>query len=301
MNIAIDTDPGHDDALAVLFASAHEAITVDQVTTVAGNATLDDTTRNAGQLLRLAGREDIPLAAGEPSPRERPLETAQVHGDDGLDGLRDTINPVPSDNNGVEYLAEQAADGATIITLGPLTNIAAALARYPNKMQHAEQIVSMGGALNTPGNQNRVAEYNIYVDPEAAHTVLTSSINTKLVPLGPCNDILFSHDDQASLRESSIGEDLYSMLQSYTANLQQFLDVDGALIYDAAAVFATAFDQHTETEDHDVVVETDGTQTRGMLVPEQRPYVEPDPNTKIVTGIDTKACKQTILQTLRRL
>ncbi|MCJ7429146.1 MAG: nucleoside hydrolase [Candidatus Nanohaloarchaeota archaeon QJJ-5] len=300
MNIAIDTDPGHDDALAILFALAHDDITVEQITTVAGNATLENTTKNAGTILALAERSDIPLAAGCDRPLDRALETAQVHGDDGLDGLDREIDPVPAEKNGIEALASTAATGATIITLGPLTNIATAIDQYPAQMQQAQEIISMGGALTSPGNQNRVAEYNLYVDPDAAATVIESEIKTTLVPLDPCNDIMFRPADIEDLEDATIGRDLRSMLEAYHANINRFLDVDGALLYDAAAMFTLVGDDHIEKEPHDIVVETEGTYTRGMLVPEQRPYVDPEHNTDIVTRIDTKPCEQTLKQTLRR-
>lgn len=299
-SIVIDTDPGHDDAIALLYALASEGATVEQVTTVAGNAQLEDTTRNAGTILSMAGREDVPLAAGRERPLERDLETAQVHGDDGLDGLEADIRPVPATENGVEALAEAAANGATIVTLGPLTNVAAAIREHPETMEDAT-IVSMGGAIESPGNQNRVAEYNMYVDPEAARTVIESDVDTTIVPLGPCNDILFDRPLLERLQETAIGDKLVPMLEAYQENLDQFLDVGGVLIYDAVAMYAALHKDRVTTEQHDIVVETDGTHTRGMLVPDDRPYTRSEPNTDVITHIETDTCRETILSALEEL
>ncbi|MDY6771457.1 MAG: nucleoside hydrolase [Candidatus Nanohaloarchaea archaeon] len=299
MHAVIDTDPGHDDALALLLALGSNRIDVESVTTVAGNARVEATTRNAGRVLRMAGRSGVPLHQGSDRPMERELTTATVHGEDGLDGMDSRIDPLPAGADAIDQLADAADRGATIITLGPLTNIARALGTYPDQMRNADRIVSMGGALESPGNQNRVAEFNMYVDPEAAATVIGSELDTTLVPLGPCNDIILK---PATIPEDcSIRNELVSLLDPFIRRLREHLDVEGALVYDAIAAFAAAYPEHIETDEHDIVVETGGEHTRGMLVQEERDYVTAEPTTSVVTRIDEAAFKQEFRQSLEGL
>jgi pyrimidine-specific ribonucleoside hydrolase len=299
MNVLIDTDPGHDDALALLLALGSERTDVEAVTTVAGNARIEETTRNAGRVLRLAGRDDVTLYRGSNGPLERDLTTANVHGDSGLEGMDEDIDPVPAITGAIERIATAAEDGATIITLGPLTNIARAIEKYPERMAEAERVVSMGGAVDTPGNQNRVAEFNMYVDPEAAATVIGSDIDTCLVPLGPCNDIIL-HPGEIP-EGCSIRAEIQELLGPFIERLDNILDVDGALVYDAVAAFAAAHPDHVTIEERDIVVETEGDHTRGMLVPEERGYVSPEPVTDVVKDVDGAAFKQEITSCLEGL
>ena len=196
--IIIDTDPGQDDAIAILLAMGSPELEIAGLTTVAGNVPLALTTANALKLCELAGRTDIPVVQGSIRPLVRPLVTAEaVHGKTGMDGsgLPDpTSKPVPG--HAVDWIVDTimaAPEGTyTLCPLGPLTNIAAALVREPKIAPRIREIVFMGGGFFEGGNTTPAAEFNIYVDPHAAHVVLTSGIKLTMVPLDVTHKALIS-------------------------------------------------------------------------------------------------------------
>ena len=174
--IVIDCDPGHDDAIAILLALASPEVELRGITTVAGNQTLEKTTRNALKVLELAGRTDIPVAAGADRPLVRELRTAaHVHGETGLEGP-DLPEPTtePVDAHAADLLAELLEPGVVLVPTGPLTNVALLLERHPDV--RPERIVWMGGAI-AEGNVTPAAEFNAFVDPEAAARVFASGID----------------------------------------------------------------------------------------------------------------------------
>jgi inosine-uridine nucleoside N-ribohydrolase len=181
MDLILDCDPGHDDAIALLLALASPEATLVGVTTVAGNQTLEKTTANALRLLEFTGRADVPVAAGAGRPlvRERNV-AANVHGESGLDGP-DLPPPAgaPVAQHAVEFLAENVA-GRTLVATGPLTNVALVLSVHPDA--RPQRIVLMGGAIGE-GNVTPAAEFNIWADPEAARLVFESGIDVTMVGL----------------------------------------------------------------------------------------------------------------------
>ena len=183
--ILLDCDPGHDDAIALLLALASPEVELLGVTTVAGNQTLERTTANALRVLELAGRADVPVAAGAPRPLVRELDVAaNVHGESGLDGPE---LPPPSATSvaghAVAFLAgriRERAGEVTLVATGPLTNVALLLGLEPDA--RPERIVLMGGSIGE-GNRTPAAEFNVWVDPEAAARVFESGIETTMVGL----------------------------------------------------------------------------------------------------------------------
>ena len=188
--IIIDTDPGQDDAVAILLALASpDALEVAALVTVAGNVPLALTRVNARKVLELAGRADIPVYAGCDRPMRRQSVTAEhVHGKTGLDGpdLPEPAMPLQP-QHGVDFLIHALRTAATgeitLCTLGPLTNIATALVKAPDIAPRIREIVMMGGAYFEVGNITPAAEFNIFVDPEAADLVLNSGIPITMLPL----------------------------------------------------------------------------------------------------------------------
>ena len=188
--IIIDTDPGQDDAVAILLALASpDEIEVLGITAVAGNVPLDLTSRNALIVCELAGKTDVPVYAGCDRPLGRALVTAEhVHGKTGLDGP-DLPDPTMTltDGHAVDFIIEtlraEAPGTVALCPLGPLTNIATALQRAPEIAERVQQIVLMGGAYFEVGNITPTAEFNIYVDPEAADIVFKSGIDIVVMPL----------------------------------------------------------------------------------------------------------------------
>jgi inosine-uridine nucleoside N-ribohydrolase len=188
--VVIDTDPGIDDALALLFAWNSPEILVEVITTVAGNVTIEAASTNLLRLLAL--RRPVPrpvVAAGAPGPLARALTTAtRYHGEDGLGDLPDwpEVEPLPGSPGAVEVILDAARRherDLTIIALGPLTNLALALTEDAGALERVGRIVAMGGAVDVPGNVTPTAEFNMFVDPEAAHRVLAAGLPLEIVPL----------------------------------------------------------------------------------------------------------------------
>ena len=197
----IDTDPGLDDALALLYAWASADLRLAAITTVAGNVPVADATRNLLRLVALCGIEPPPIAEGAATPLARPLVTATgYHGDDGLGDLPDWPAPaaVLAPQGAPALIVEtarRAGEPLTLIALGPLTNLALALEREPGALRRVARVVVMGGAVDVPGNVTPTAEFNIHVDPEAAARVLAAGLPLDLVPLDATRQAVVARSD----------------------------------------------------------------------------------------------------------
>ena len=205
--IIIDTDPGQDDAVAILLALASpEEIEVMGIVAVAGNVSLAQNARNARKVIELAGHPEIPVYAGCERPFKRRLVTAEhVHGETGLDG---PDLPAPTvalqAQHGVDYIIEtllrEPSGTITLATLGPLTNIAMAMVKAPAIIGRIKRIVMMGGAYFEVGNITPAAEFNIYVDPEAADVVMRSGVDIVMVPLDVTHQVLATRERIAAIK-----------------------------------------------------------------------------------------------------
>src|SRR6185312_12227945 len=195
--IIIDTDPGQDDAVAILLALASaDELDILGIVAVAGNVSLAQNARNARKVLELGGRKDIPVYAGCERPIKRRLVTAEhVHGDTGLNGpnLPDPTIELQA-QHGVDFIIEtlqkEPMGSVTLCTLGPLTNIAMVMVKAPGITRRIRKIVMMGGAYFEGGNITPTAEFNIYVDPEAADVVMRSGVDIVMVPLDVTHQVL---------------------------------------------------------------------------------------------------------------
>jgi len=195
--IIIDTDPGQDDAVAILLALASpDEIDLLGITAVAGNVPLHLTQKNARIICEIAGKTNVPVYAGCDAPLHRPLVTAEhVHGQTGLDGpvLTDPTMPL-AEGHGVDFivdtLRDQPSGTVTLCALGPLTNIAAAFNKAPDIVEKVQEIILMGGAYFEVGNITPAAEFNIYVDPEAAEIVFKSGRPIVVMPLDVTHKVL---------------------------------------------------------------------------------------------------------------
>ena len=204
--VVIDTDPGQDDAIAMLLALASPEIEVLGITTVAGNVPLPLTTRNALRVVELAGRTEVPVHAGAARPLQRaPVTAEQVHGETGLDGP-ELPEPTlaPREQHAVDFIVEtlrrEPAGSVTLCVLGPMTNLALAFARAPEIVPRVARIVAMGGGRFEGGNITPVAEFNIFADPHAAQAVLHAGAPVVLHPLDVTHRALTSRERIAAFR-----------------------------------------------------------------------------------------------------
>ncbi|OAG72387.1 inosine-uridine preferring nucleoside hydrolase [Gluconobacter japonicus] len=187
--IIIDTDPGQDDAVAILLALASPELHVEAITTVAGNVPLSQTTKNACALLELAGREDVPVYAGAARPLHKaPISAEHVHGETGMGGAnlpepRLRAQGIDAATHLVDVLRKEPAGSITLVCLGPMTNLAHALTHAPDIAPKIARLVAMGGAQREGGNITPTAEFNFFVDPHAAKIVIAAGIPTTLLPL----------------------------------------------------------------------------------------------------------------------
>jgi inosine-uridine nucleoside N-ribohydrolase len=236
--IVIDCDPGHDDAIAILLALASPEVELIGVTTVAGNQTLDKTTRNALVTLDVGGRPDIPVAAGADAPLQRNLRTAaHVHGETGLDGPElPEPSAEPVAGHAADFLAELIEPGTVLVPTAPLTNIALLLERYPDVCERIDRIVWMGGAIGE-GNVTPAAEFNAFVDPEAAAAVFASGVPITMVGLDVTHKALFTRAHAEQLRVAGRAGRFVAELSDFFQRFhERSYGFEGSPIHDAMAV-----------------------------------------------------------------
>ncbi len=241
LKVLCDMDPGHDDALALLVAL--KVVEVVGVTTVAGNQTLRKTTVNARRVLRAAEREDIRVAPGRGQPLFYPLVTAgEIHGESGLDGysfpVLPELIPMIGANELLECTFSKALEPIDWIATGPLSNVAAFLLGHPHLFEGIGTLSIMGGSLGR-GNITDSAEFNIFVDPDAADIVMHSGLNIRMAGLDVTHKALLTPDAHARFRELAdpIGEMLFALFSFYGSR-EVNAGRQGAPIHDVLAVAA---------------------------------------------------------------
>lgn len=243
--IIIDCDPGHDDAIALLLASRADDIRIVGVTAVAGNSELDNTTRNARKILDYAGAYDVPVYAGCSAPMMRNLYRltgAIIHGEDGLGGpsIPGPVTPVEQEH-GVDFIIRalrESDEKIILVPTGPLTNIAMALIKAPDIKEKIEKIVIMGGAVTDPGNITSAAEFNIFVDPEAAKIVFASGCGVYLNTLDISMKAVFYEEDIERLRAQGdkISSIVAQLLDFFAATHLKHFGFKACPIHDALCI-----------------------------------------------------------------
>jgi pyrimidine-specific ribonucleoside hydrolase len=298
--ILLDCDPGHDDAIALLLALASPEVELLGVTTVAGNQTLEKTTANAIRVLDFIGRDDIAVAAGADRPLLRePFVAAYVHGETGLDGP-DLPPPQrsPLSQHAVDFLAERI-EGSTLVAVGPLTNVALLLARYPEA--RPQRLVIMGGAIGV-GNVTPAAEFNIWADPEAAARVFASGIDLTMIGLEVTHAALLMEADADRLRASGrtgrMVAELYDFFHRFHADTYGF---GGSPIHDAVAVAHLFRPGLVETKHCHVAIECDSELNRGRTVVDLWRRGGEEPNAHVGVGVDGRAFVELLLERLPTL
>jgi purine nucleosidase len=307
--IIIDTDPGQDDAVAILLALASPELQVLGITTVAGNVPLPLTSRNARVVCELARRTDVPVFAGCDRPMARPLVTAEhVHGKTGLDGadLPDPAMPLQA-THAVDFLIDtlrrEPPGSVTVCTLGPLTNLATALARAPDIAPRIAEVVAMGGAYFEVGNITPAAEFNIYVDPEAAAAVLAAGIPLTMIPLDVTHKALTTRARIEGFR--ALGTPVGHAVAGWTDFFERFdmakYGSEGAPLHDPL-VIAWLLAPDLFTGRHvNVEIETEGRFTLGMTVADWWHVSGRTPNAMFVGGVDAGGFYTLLTERLARL
>ena len=273
--IIIDTDPGQDDAVAILLALASpDELDVIGITAVAGNVPLALTEKNARIICELAGKTDIPVFAGCDEPMARKLVTAEhVHGKTGLDGpqLADPTMPL-QDTHAVDFLIQtlrrEEPGTITLVPIGPLTNLGVAISRAPDIVDRVQEIVLMGGAYFEVGNITPAAEFNIYVDPEAADIVFKSGIPIVVMPLDVTHKALTTTARVDAF--ASLGTEVGRMVSEWTNFFERFdkekYGSEGAPLHDPCTI-AYLLDPTLFSGRHiNVEIELTSELTRGMTV-----------------------------------
>lgn len=298
--VIINTDPGHDDAMAIMLAALSGRFDIRAITTVAGNSTIGNTTRNARYVLRLLGREEIPVYSGSSRPLRRKLVRAVVHGESGLEGIDPDDRPRLNGSSvrRIISIAEGSPGKVTLICLGPLTDVAKAIFASPKSMSLLKEIVIMGGAISVPGNKNRVAEFNMFVDPEAADVVFRFPVRKTLVPLDACNHVHMGLSDFQKIRGKRIRGALLRMAGPYIRNLARNEGARGALMYDPLTVYYLMNPKACSVRDYDISIETGGKLTRGMTVAEMRGAAAKKPNISVVERISPLSFKKDFINAL---
>jgi purine nucleosidase len=292
--IIIDTDPGQDDAVAILLALASPELDVAGITAVAGNVPLALTEKNVRKICELAGRPEAKVFAGAVRPLVRPLVTAEyVHGKTGLDGpdLPEPSMPLQP-QHAVDFIIgtiRNHPDGAiTLCPLGPLTNIALALINAPDIAPKVREIVLMGGGFFEGGNVTPAAEFNIYVDPHAADVVFKSGIPIVMMPLDVTHKALTSRVrvDRFRAMGTRAGEATAALLDFFERFDEQKYGTDGGPLHDPCVIAYLLRPELFKGRHCNVTVECSSELTMGMTVVDWWHVTGREPNATVMRDID---------------
>lgn len=309
--IIIDTDPGQDDAAAIFLALASpETLEVLGITTVAGNVPLSLTQKNARIVCDWAGKPETKVFAGCDAPMKRPLVTAEhVHGKTGLDGPDPLPAPVMplQDQHAVDFIIDTLRAGpagtVTLCTLGPLTNIGTAFSRAPDIIERVQEIVMMGGAYFEVGNITPAAEFNIYVDPDAADIVFRSGRPLTVMPLDVTHKALTTKPRVEAMRSlgTPAGTAMAEMLDFFERFDVEKYGSEGAPLHDPC-VIAYLLQPDLFTGRHvNVQIETQSELTLGMTVADYWGVTDHKPNAMFMQDINADAFFNLLTERLARL
>ncbi|WP_256758386.1 nucleoside hydrolase [Cohnella sp. WQ 127256] len=294
--IILDVDTGIDDMLAIAYATHSPEVKLIGLTTLFGNVTVEETTRNSLFVLELLGREEIPVYAGAAKPLSRNKDSyaRHVHGDDGLGGaLQDALpKGQASSLSAAEFMVEQARSmpgQLTIIAVGPMTNLAKAVRLDPDFVRLVGQVVIMGGAVTVPGNVTPHAEANVHSDPEAAELVFGSGLPIKLVGLDVTMKTLLPRTSMQEWRDKG------TVMSNFLADATDFYmnayetfspGIGGCALHDPLAVGVVVDPTFCRTESMPVKVDTTGKSTIGQTYADRNAYVDGRPNIEVCFEVD---------------
>jgi purine nucleosidase len=308
--IIIDTDPGQDDAVAILLALASpQEIDLLGITAVAGNVPLDLTKKNARIVCELAKITDVKVFAGCENPMKRPLVTAEhVHGKTGLDGPTLPNPEMPlQEQHAVDFIIETVrnnkAGTITLCPLGPLTNIATAIEKSPDIKEKIQEIVLMGGAYFEVGNITPTAEFNIYVDPEAAEIVFQSNIKITVLPLDVTHKALVTkaRNDAFRALNSPVGKAVAEMTDFFERFDKEKYGSDGAPLHDPCVIAYILSPDLFSGRHINVEIETQSELTLGMTVADWWKVSDRPPNAYFIGDLNADGFFSLLTGRLARL
>ncbi|MEM7269563.1 MAG: nucleoside hydrolase [Pseudomonadota bacterium] len=307
--IIIDTDPGQDDAVAMLLAFASPELEVIGVTAVAGNVPLALTEVNALKICELAGRVDVPVYSGCAKPISRALVTAEhVHGKTGLDGA-DLPDPTMTlqDAHAVDFIIEtiraEPPGAITLCPLGPLTNVATAIERAPDIAERIREIVLMGGGYFEQGNITPSAEFNIYVDPEAAKVVFGAGVPLTVIPLDCTHQALTTQPRLDAFRAlgTPVGDTVAELTDFFERFDKEKYGSAGAPLHDPCVIAYLLRPDLFEGRHVNVEVETESALTLGATVADWWRVSKREPNATFMRNIDAEGFFTLLTERLARL
>ena len=304
--IILDVDPGHDDAVAIMLACGARDLDLLAVTTVAGNVPLEKTTRNALRVLSLISHTGVPVAAGASSPLHRPLRTAEdIHGESGLEGPEIPDASFAADERGATALIADALRGSpepvTLVPVGPLTNVATFLREHPELKERIARISLMGGSIGL-GNTTPAAEFNVYVDPEAAREVFESGLPITMSGLDVTHQAGAGRAEREKLRSlGRIGGVVAELLEYFASTYESVFGFDAPPLHDAVAVAAVLKPGLLKTRAMRVEVECESELTRGETVCDFYGVTGEPPNAEVGVELDREGFFELLYRTLGRL
>ncbi|AKH62798.1 MULTISPECIES: nucleoside hydrolase [Photorhabdus] len=306
--IILDCDPGHDDAIAMLLAHGNPDIELLAVTTVAGNQTLDKVTRNALAIAHIAGINGVPFAAGCHRPLVRDLETApDIHGESGLGGVKlpkhsRTLDPRHATDLIIDTIMSHPPKTVTLVPVGSLTNIALAVRKAPQIVERVKEVVLMGGGYHT-ANRSAVAEFNIKVDPEAAHIVFNEKWPLTMVGLDLTHQARATPEITKAISRINTNASRFvvDMLEFYGKSYQERHGFNCPPIHDPCAVAYVIDPTVMTTQKVPVNIELNGTLTVGMTVVDFRLPLPEDCHTQVAVKLDQQRFWQLIIDALSNI
>ena len=293
-NVILDCDPGHDDAISIIIAaSAASDLNILGITTVAGNVEVEKNTINTLKICELL-ELDVPVVQGARRPLVKASEFApEIHGETGMDGpeLPDPQIEV-TEGHAVDFIIEQvmnSSEQVTLVPTGPLTNIAMALIKEPRIIENIDEIVLMGGG--TFGNWTPAAEFNIFVDAEAAKVVYDSSVPVTMFGLDVTHQVIATEDiiERVGKIDNKIAVFVKELLIFFGETYKNHFGFNGGPIHDACTTMYLLKPELFKTEYLNVTVETKGEYSYGMTVIDTLSVTGREPNTNVAFGVDTEA------------
>ena len=304
--IILDVDPGHDDAVAIMLACGARDLDLLAVTTVAGNVPLEKTTLNALRVLSLIGHTGVPVAAGASSPLHRPLHTAEdIHGESGLEGPEiPEASFEPDERAATALIADilrSSTEPVTLVPVGPLTNVATLLREHPELKERIACVSLMGGSIGL-GNTTPAAEFNVYVDPEAAREVFESGLPITMSGLDVTHQAGAGRAERENLRAlGRVGAVVAELLEYFASTYRNVFGFDAPPLHDAVAVATVLEPGLLKTRPMRVDVECESELTRGETVCDFYGVTGKPPNAEVGVELDREGFFELLYRTLVRL